>query len=118
MISVSHFVIFIYVYSVIVSLVAPSIDGNSTQENRTVGANISFGCSASGVPTPDVVWKKDSDVISNGGRFSISSSGLLITDIKTDDVGDYVCVASNSAGTKELTSSLMFVYGKLNIVVC
>ena len=98
------------------SIVAPSINGTSIQENRTIGGNISFECSASGVPTPNITWQNDSGVISNGGRFTISASGLLITDIKEEDVGDYSCVATNVAGTQRLTSRLVSVYGMLIII--
>ncbi len=91
-------------------VVAPSINGTSIRENRTIGGNISFECSASGVPLPNVTWKKGENPLPNGGRFTISTSGLMITDIETSDVGDYTCVATNSAGTKELTSSLLSVY--------
>ena len=92
-------------------LVAPTIDGTSIQERRTKGGNISFECSASGVPKPDITWKKDSKVINNDGRFIITASGLFIKDIETDDVGAYTCVANNSVGTKMLTSTLQAVHG-------
>ena len=92
--------------------VAPSINGTSFQENRTIGGNISFECSASGVPTPTTSWEKDGmSLTNNGGRYAISASRLLITDIRPTDAGDYSCVASNSAGTNKLTSSLLSVHG-------
>ncbi|CAB3997058.1 neural cell adhesion molecule 1-like isoform X1 [Paramuricea clavata] len=91
-------------------LVAPSINGTSIRESRTSGGNISFECSASGVPTPNITWTKGSDVITNGGRFTISASGLLIMDIEPNDAGDYTFVAANSVGTKELTFSLLSVH--------
>lgn len=94
---------------------APSLNGTSIQESRTLGGNISFDCSASGVPTPNITWEKDSNVITNSGRFAVSASGLRITDIKEEDVGDYTCVARNVAGIKTLTSTLVSVYGMLII---
>lgn len=98
------------------SVVAPSINGTSIRESRTVGGNISFECSASGVPEPNITWEKDSVVIPNSGRFTISASGLLIMDIKEEDAGDYSCAATNVAGTQRLTSRLVSVYGMLIII--
>lgn len=100
-------------YSSCNCVVAPSINGTSIRESRTSGGNISFECPASGVPTPNITWTKGSDVITNGGRFTISASGLLIMDIEPNDAGDYKCVAANSVGTKELTFSLLSVHGML-----
>ncbi len=94
-------------------VVAPSINGTSIRENRTIGGNISFECSASGVPPPSVTWKKGKTQLTIGGRLTTSTSGLMITNITTGDAGDYTCVANNSAGTKELTSSLLSVHGML-----
>ena len=92
-------------------LVAPSITGTPIRENRTIGGNIDFPCPAAGVPTPKVTWKKDSNVISDGGRYAISALGLQITNVQPSDVGDYTCVAENVVGSDQLTSALLFVHG-------
>jgi hypothetical protein len=92
--------------------VAPSISGTSISESRTIGGNISFECPASGVPMPSITWKKGSTPITtSGGRITISNSSLLINNIQPDDVGDYTCVAVNSVGSDDLTSSLSAVNG-------
>ena len=79
---------------------------NQTADLRS---NVTFSCTFTGHPKPDITWAKDNDlytlefnprakVMTDGGR---SLSQLVMTGIKGEDYGKYHCVANNSAGVKE-----------------
>lgn len=61
-----------------------------------------------------ILWYKESQIILNGGHVVISNNGtrLLISKVKLSDAGQYTCVATNEAGTKE-TEMELEVLGKL-----
>ena len=79
------------------------------------GQNISFNCTADGIPTPTIVWRKDGQLIvpnekrsisvqlSAGFRSNISldiiqiTSILNISDLTGSDNGSYSCRADNKA---------------------
>ncbi|KAB1258936.1 Hemicentin-1 [Camelus dromedarius] len=58
-------------------------------------------CSAEGVPTPRITWRKDGAVLSgNHARYSILENGFLrIQSAHVTDSGRYLCMATNAAGT-------------------
>ncbi|XP_025199330.1 roundabout homolog 2-like [Melanaphis sacchari] len=65
-----------------------------------------------GHPDPMVVWKKDrEDVhIDSMTRMRIVDGGnLMITDVKQDDGGEYLCIAQNIVGKKESTPAKLTV---------
>lgn len=68
-------------------------------------------CNVSGIPDPEIHWKKDSRLISPDPRLLITDNGLTIRNILATDNGTYTCVANNSAGTKGQVS-ILHVLGK------
>ncbi|XP_073903349.1 hemicentin-1 isoform X3 [Castor canadensis] len=86
-------------------LVPPSIYGSDELAELTVieGNFISLSCESSGIPPPNLIWKKkDSPVLADSvGRIRILSGGrqLQISIAEKSDAGFYTCVASNVAGT-------------------
>lgn len=65
-------------------------------------------CSANGIATPTITWSNGSQVLSTGGRVSITeimsgeyqrTSILTISDAVVEDSGTYACNASNSEGS-------------------
>ena len=78
-------------------------------QTADLGSNVTFSCTVTGHPKPDITWAKDNDpyslkfnprakVMTDGGR---SLSQLIMTGIKGEDYGKYHCVANSSAGVKE-----------------
>ncbi|XP_075733477.1 obscurin isoform X6 [Rhipicephalus microplus] len=90
--------------------VAPAIKGLKDQEAST-GSTVKFQATITGIPAPDVVWKKDGKELSASHRITISSDvesesySLIIQDVD-DDFGQYTCKASNSAGETEANAML------------
>ncbi|XP_078350122.1 uncharacterized protein LOC144634945 [Oculina patagonica] len=80
------------------SIVAPPL---SMVANETGTA--SFQCEAKGNPEPKVTWLKQNSSLVDNKRVVSSRSGLMITDVTSQDEGEYTCVARNILG--EMTSS-------------
>lgn len=69
----------------------------------TVGEEARFDVHFKDFALPDQVsWFRDNVKISTRGRYSVSKSNgtctLVISNVRTDDIGTYKCVASNKAG--------------------
>uniref|UniRef100_A0AC35U446 Roundabout 2 n=1 Tax=Rhabditophanes sp. KR3021 TaxID=114890 RepID=A0AC35U446_9BILA len=86
--------------------------------NIKAGETAYFECKTSGIPQPDVFWSKESqqDVTifqgksSNDGRMKVTNDGnLLVTDVRLDDEGIYICAAVNSAGSSTAETSLKVI---------
>ncbi|XP_022800177.1 muscle, skeletal receptor tyrosine-protein kinase-like [Stylophora pistillata] len=93
----------------------PEIAENPMNQSVFIGSNVTFNCTATGIPTPAISWMKNnnsSDVTSNV-RANVQGdknnhSRLIITEVKKEDSGRYQCVATNSAGKR--TSSEAFLH--------
>ncbi|XP_069798458.1 hemicentin-1 [Narcine bancroftii] len=66
-----------------------------------VNQPIVLECVVSGVPTPQVTWRKDGVILSASNlRYSFSEDGSLhIASAQVTDTGRYLCMATNTAGT-------------------
>ena len=99
-------------------LLFPDVVENPKNQSVSIGSNVTFNCTAMGLPTPAISWMKNNDsyaVTSNVRAMVVPEnkndhSQLIITEVKMEDNGKYQCVASNSAG--ERTSSVAFLYIK------
>ena len=58
------------------------------------GTSLSLDCVGSGVPLPEIRWRKGSKILSRG----IGEAGVLLEYITREDAGDIVCEASNGVG--------------------
>ncbi|XP_047561044.1 hemicentin-1 isoform X2 [Lutra lutra] len=85
--------------------VPPNIYGSDEHAQLTVieGNLISLLCESSGIPPPNLVWKKKGLPVltDSAGRVRTLSGGrqLQISVVEKSDAGLYTCVASNVAGT-------------------
>lgn len=97
------------------SISAPSIVSSpvSLVVNQTGAA--SFQCEVKGNPEPQVTWLKQNSTLRADKRVVHSRGGLVITDVTSQDVGMYTCVARNIFGVKTASATLT-VQGK-NIYV-
>lgn len=94
-------------------------------ENSTasIGMPVSFTCSASGVPLPDISWLKDGSLL-NSDAYNITDttngtylvrSVLVIENLQLTSAGKYSCTAFNNLTTGQETDTESFtlqVYGK------
>ena len=59
-----------------------------------LGTQLALRCTGSGVPEPEVIWRRGGDVLSRG----LGEAGVLLEYISREDAGDLVCEASNGVG--------------------
>ncbi|XP_055962583.1 hemicentin-1 [Sorex fumeus] len=81
--------------------VPPSIRAGPQSLVAHVNKSASLECSAEGVPSPRVTWRKDGAVLSGThARYSILADGVLhIPAVQVTDTGRFLCMATNAAGT-------------------
>ncbi|XP_060911472.1 protein sidekick-1-like isoform X1 [Labrus mixtus] len=96
----------------LVSSVAPTFTFPPSDQTVTEGNTALFTCQTSGAPKPAITWRKGSQVLASGSmqvpRFTLlQSGGLEIQPVSFEDSGEYTCIASNSEGTINTTSSLV-----------
>ncbi|XP_022095889.1 roundabout homolog 2-like [Acanthaster planci] len=67
-----------------------------------------------GYPEPTVTWSKDDeDVIVDGDRVKVLQDGnLMISQARRTDTGSYVCIATNSIGTRESPPAILNVHAR------
>ncbi|XP_031778750.1 lachesin isoform X2 [Nasonia vitripennis] len=83
-------------------VVPPNIDDSQSSSDAIVreGANVTLTCKATGSPPPSIRWKRDDNKqISINKTLSVNEwigSTLEMTRISRLDMGNYLCIASNS----------------------
>ncbi|XP_049752935.1 hemicentin-2 isoform X2 [Elephas maximus indicus] len=80
--------------------VPPRIQPTATHHVTSEGISASLPCLASGVPTPTIMWTKETNALtSRGPRYNVSKDGtLVIAQPFAQDAGTYVCTATNAVG--------------------
>ncbi|XP_015767382.1 PREDICTED: peroxidasin homolog [Acropora digitifera] len=87
--------------------VPPSIVESPTDILVAAGQTVEIRCSAYGAPKPIVTWIKNNVHITQGNRYTVSSSGTLsIQDVGKADEGRYECAARNSIGAASAQMTL------------
>ena len=67
-----------------------------------------------GEPEPTVAWQHNGKDITPSDRIHIHDNGDLVINMATlQDAGEYVCIASNIAGTKSSDPALLTIIGKI-----
>lgn len=95
----------------------PVIQTSAGSPTSIQGSSTVLECQATGDPLPVVTWFFSSAQIPNQGdpRVRQASNGsLLITPVQTGDRGEYLCLATNSAGNDSITLQLT-VYGMCRV---
>lgn len=82
--------------------------------SHEVSGVLSLNCSAEGNP-PEITheWRKNGDAIDidDSSRYSLNDEGsLLIHNVSREEVGTYMCLASNTEGANNITATLDVMY--------
>lgn len=81
------------------SLVTPSITSQPADLTVTAGQTATFTVSATGDTPLSYQWKKDGNILTDGGNISgATEATLTITNAQASDAGNYTCYVSNGAG--------------------
>ena len=97
--------------------------------------NVTFNCTADGINTPKIIWRRNEQLLFNTTRLKIISfnnkegfrpipeaqqitSSLIISDLKESDSSNYSCIADNEARTPVSLSSpfVLLISGKEDIL--
>ncbi|KAK4820389.1 hypothetical protein QYF61_025563 [Mycteria americana] len=100
--------------------VPPNIEGPEQESvNETIGNPVTFGCDATGIPPPTLVWLKNGKPIENSDSLEVhilsGGSKLQIAHSQLLDSGTYTCIASNIEG-KAQKSYVLSIQVPPNIV--
>ena len=90
------------------------LNNSGTFVIKDKGQNVSFNCTAEGIPQPVIVWRKNGQLLLNTSRITIVSSQesngfqtnyipttsvITIKDLRGNDNGSYSCRADNGVKT-------------------
>ena len=82
---------------------------------KSKGQNVTFNCTADGIPQPVIVWRKNEQLLLNTSRVTIVSSQesngfhtnyipttsvITIKDLRGNDNGSYSCQADNKVKSR------------------
>ena len=104
----------IYNYNYVVE--AALLNKNGIMTTKETGEIVTFNCTADGINTPKIMWKRNGQLLFNTTRLKIISfnnkkgfrpipgaqqitSLLIISDLKDSDSSNYSCTADNEART-------------------
>ena len=92
------------------------LNKNGIVTRRLTGESVTFNCTADGINTPKIMWRRNGQLLFNTTRFKIISfnnkkgfrpipeaqqitSLLTISDLRVSDNSSYSCIADNEAMT-------------------
>lgn len=84
--------------------VPPSLLTNPSDQIVLEGANVTFHCSATGNPTPEMNWTKDGKTVAKGDTLSFEAS--------REDAGKYWCSIDNGLSDAVNASAVLDVQCK------
>lgn len=80
--------------------VPPRVTVDREEVPLIIGKTIELRCSALGLPTPSIVWLKNSKRLQSSDRINITDDGtLVIRNAAPHDMGKYRCEGRSPAGT-------------------
>ena len=76
-----------------------------------VGGNVTFTCTATGIPLPNITWMDENDnSVLVGSDMIIDGTTILSTltlsNLQDDDFDNYTCTATNMFGSDDVTALL------------
>ena len=97
--------------------VRPSVTTQPQSQTVLPGANVSFTANATGTTNLIFQWRRNSNNLANGGRFSgVTTTNLVITGALTNDAGFYSVTVSNAAGSTNSTNAILSFFKPLKLL--
>ena len=104
-----------YYSSTVAYIVPPKITAKPVDAVGKQGGRAVFECIATGYPKPTIHWRKQHGIVPSRAAMSKTHrQKLIITALRREDRGVYVCVAQNMFGIAEAEATLS-VIGKENV---
>ena len=90
--------------------VAPAIITQPSSRTNDVGTMATFTVTASGAVPLSYQWKKDGAALTDGGNVSGATTDILsLSNVQTNDAGNYSVVVSNHLGTATSSNAMLTV---------
>jgi len=102
--------------SLVVGLTVRFLDYPRKRTVATEGGRVTLKCNVTGVPKPQVVWKRDGVLVTNSSRFTVktdvtatafTSSQLQIRQITKEDIAVYSCISWNRGSVRVVPGRLL-----------
>uniref|UniRef100_A0A8C5RWF4 DS cell adhesion molecule like 1 n=1 Tax=Laticauda laticaudata TaxID=8630 RepID=A0A8C5RWF4_LATLA len=87
----------------------PTILDSFQDQEAKVGQLVELPCIASGYPNPAIRWVKDGRPLPSDSRWTKRITGLMISDLRVEDSGTYICEITNTFGSAEVTGTLAII---------
>ncbi|XP_013911293.1 PREDICTED: Down syndrome cell adhesion molecule-like protein 1 [Thamnophis sirtalis] len=87
----------------------PTILDSFQDQEAKVGQLVELPCIASGYPNPAIRWVKDGRPLPADSRWTKRITGLMISDLRVEDSGTYICEITNTFGSAEVTGILAVI---------
>ena len=87
------------------SIAAPSLLQRPVETTVNESQTAILKCVADSNPTPQITWSKLNSSLP-AGRYAVSSSALIVKEIRSEDDGVYRCRAENLLGSINATAKL------------
>ncbi|KAM6962600.1 hemicentin-1 [Aplochiton taeniatus] len=96
----------------------PQVSVSPQNQTFVTGQEVKIRCSATGHPSPRLVWTHNDMFIMGSNRHMMTPDGsLIMTRMEQKDAGVYGCLASNVAGTDTQASILTYIESPVVLVV-
>jgi len=89
--------------------VVPVITQGPIDTPAMMGDNVTFTCTATGIPLPNITWMNESIMLMSSDMIIDSTtilSTLTLSNLQDDDFDNYTCTATNMFGSDDSTALL------------
>ena len=109
-----HIALYSFVSTEVDNRVAPSLTTSPTSQKVDLNDRVTLSCSATGNPTPNILWYKDGIAIKGPQAFG---SEFVITETTPKQRGFYQCVAFSSFGPPARSDEVSILINGENILI-
>ena len=97
----------------------PIIELTKTEFEVNVSESVTFTCDTKPYPRViNLVWEKEIDGVTTYINTGHMSNSLTLTNVDLEDSGIYRCIANNSAGSTNMSFTLLVTTGNILLYIC